>query len=59
MCVCVCAATLDLSQPVGLVVVLRGAEGGVEEDEKQNKPIERHRFDGGATVPATDTIPAT
>lgn len=53
------AVTLDLSEPVGLVVVLRGAEGGVEEDQQQNQPIESHRFDGGATVPATDSIPAT
>lgn len=54
---CVCVATLNLRQPIRLVVVLGGAEGGVEEDEQQNQPIERHRFDGGATVPATDSIP--
>lgn len=51
--------TLDLCQPLRLVVVLGGAEGGVEEDEQENQPIECHRFDGGATVSATDSIPAT
>lgn len=55
---CVCVATLDLGQPIRLVVVLGGTEGGVEEDEQQDQPIERHRLDGGATVPATDSIPA-
>lgn len=51
--------TLDLSQPVWLVIVLRGAEGGVEEDQQQNQPIESYGFDGSATVSATDSVPAT
>lgn len=49
--------TLNLRQPDRLVVVLGGAEGGVEEDEEQNQPVERHRFDGGAAVPATHSVP--
>lgn len=53
-----CVATLDLGQPIRLVVVLGGTEGGVEEDKQQDQPIECHRFDGGATVSATDSIPA-
>lgn len=55
----VCVVTLDLCQPIGLVVVLGGTEGGVEEDEQQNQPIECHRFDSSSTIPATDSIPAT
>lgn len=51
--------TLDLSQPVWLVIVLGGAEGGVEEDQQQNQPIESYGFDGSATVSTTDSIPAT
>jgi len=58
VCLCVCAPTLDLRQPIRLVVVLRGAEGGVEEDEQQNQPIESHRLHRCATVPAADPVPA-
>lgn len=38
--------------------MLGGTEGGVEEDEQQDQPIERHRLDSGATVSAADSIPA-
>lgn len=47
-----------MGQPLRLVVVLRGTEGGVEEDQQENEPVEQHRFDGSATVSATDSIPA-
>lgn len=50
---------MDLCQPVRLVVVLGGTEGGVEEHEQQNEPIKRHRFYSSPTVSATDSIPAT
>lgn len=51
--------TLDLCQPIRLVVVLGGAEGRVEEDKQQNEPIKGHRFNSCATVSATNSIPAT
>lgn len=40
-----CSPTLDLCEPVRLVVMLRGNGEGVEKDKDQDHPVERDRFD--------------
>lgn len=50
--------TLDVGEPVRLVVVLGGDGERVEEHQDDHQPVEGHRLDGRSAFPATEAVPA-
>lgn len=50
--------TLDLSEPVWLVVVLRCNGEGVEEHEEDHQPIENIGLDSSTALPSAESIPS-
>lgn len=50
--------TLDLGEPVWLVVVLRGNGEGVEKHEEDHQPIENIGLDSSTALPSAESIPS-
>lgn len=50
--------TLDLREPVWLVVVLRGNGEGVEEHEEDHQPVENIGLDSSTALPSAESIPS-
>lgn len=50
--------TLDLGEPVWLVVVLRGDGEGVEKHEEDHQPIENIGLDSSTALPSAESIPS-
>lgn len=50
--------TLDLCEPVWLVVVFRGNGKGVEKHKEDHQPVENIGLDGSAALPSAESIPS-
>lgn len=50
--------TLDLGEPVWLVVVLRGDGESVEKHEEDHQPIENIGLDSSTALPSAESIPS-
>lgn len=50
--------TLDLGEPVWLVVVLRGDGEGVEKHKEDHQPIENIGLDSSTALPSAESIPS-
>lgn len=49
--------TLDLCEPVWLVVVFRGNGKGVEKHKEDHQPVENIGLDSGAALSSAESIP--
>lgn len=49
--------TLDLSEPVRLVVVFRGNSKGVKKHEEDHQPVENIGLDSGTALSSAESIP--
>lgn len=51
--------TLDFSEPVWLIVMLRGNGKCIEKHQEDHKPVEHIGFDSSSTFSSTESIPST